>query len=600
MKQITLVICMILSVNSIIITAQNLKRKSIQGKYGYVDVNGKTIIDPEFEDAALEFSEGLACIKMKDKWGFIDLSGKKVISCKYEEVWYFHEGLAKAKLLGKWGYIDKKGKTVIPFVYDYGGNFEKGTASAQLNDKYGLIDNRGNELISFKYDAIRMDAKTGIAQVKLSGKWGFADQSGKEIIPCIYESVFDFYEGLTHVKLNNKYGYIDITGNVIIPIKYDDAWTFSNGEARVKLNGREFYINKKGEESRVDLSRSDQFGSDTETHVLAVIPFEDIHKKWGLKGADGIIILQPKYQRIFEFSEGFAVVQNDKLQRGYINSKGLEITPLKYQSRNNFSGGIAVVSPFPNNTGAENKFGIIDASGKEIANLIYDQIENLSNGYAKVLIEGKWGFVDKSGNQIVSPKYDVIGSFSEGMAMVSVDGKWGFINTEGKENVNPQYSMVSNFQNGLADVYYSKDSKDYTKKIDINGNLKSQEVLIKKEEMTPYEVVKLVSSGSIEDLFVYCQKFGFTYTKGTFQGFDDYEAKGIFEVGPTSILSSKNDKKFSVTYKFKDKAQRDKFLSKLIEEGFEKKEGSKVSYDVTKNGVDVWFYFDQVICAIKN
>ena len=50
------------------------------------------------------------------KFGFVDKNGKEVIPFKYEKTGYsFHEGLITVKLGGKFGFINEKGTVVIPF-----------------------------------------------------------------------------------------------------------------------------------------------------------------------------------------------------------------------------------------------------------------------------------------------------------------------------------------------------------------------------------------------------------------------------------------------------------------------------------------------------
>ena len=47
-------------------------------KYGFIDKNGKVVIEPQF-DGILDFSEGLAGAEKDGKWGYIDKSDKLVI-----------------------------------------------------------------------------------------------------------------------------------------------------------------------------------------------------------------------------------------------------------------------------------------------------------------------------------------------------------------------------------------------------------------------------------------------------------------------------------------------------------------------------------------
>ena len=57
--------------------------------YGFIDKNGKVVIEPQFDDAGY-FSEGLAGVEKDGKWGFIVKSGNDVEP--------FSEGLASVAI----------------------------------------------------------------------------------------------------------------------------------------------------------------------------------------------------------------------------------------------------------------------------------------------------------------------------------------------------------------------------------------------------------------------------------------------------------------------------------------------------------------------
>jgi hypothetical protein len=82
-----------------------------QGKWGFIDQTGKTIIPPRF-NSAQEFSEGLAPVMVGGKFGFADQAGKLVIPASFSEARNFAEGLAPVGVGRKTGYIDKTGKFV--------------------------------------------------------------------------------------------------------------------------------------------------------------------------------------------------------------------------------------------------------------------------------------------------------------------------------------------------------------------------------------------------------------------------------------------------------------------------------------------------------
>lgn len=97
-------------------------------------------------DLSGSFAEGLASHKFGRLYGFIDLSGKTAIQPQFEMTYSFSEGIAAAKKNGKWIYIDQTGKTVIVSDrYMPSGAFHHGLAFVRTEDmRYGYIDRFGN------------------------------------------------------------------------------------------------------------------------------------------------------------------------------------------------------------------------------------------------------------------------------------------------------------------------------------------------------------------------------------------------------------------------------------------------------------------------
>ena len=63
------------------------------GKSGYIDINGKIVVEPQFEHG-WAFFDGMAAISLNGKWGYLDLSGKVKIEPQFDEAWQFVDGLA--------------------------------------------------------------------------------------------------------------------------------------------------------------------------------------------------------------------------------------------------------------------------------------------------------------------------------------------------------------------------------------------------------------------------------------------------------------------------------------------------------------------------
>lgn len=169
--------------------------------YGFIDMDKeKTLIAPQFYNAN-EFREGLAAVAVKKEgkvlWGYIDITGKFVLPPKYEDALDFSEGLAGVKMDGKYGFINKQGEVFIPFKYPRVDNFVNHVAMVWNPDlfksTYGLVNRLGYEIVplgrytskfTFNGDfAVVFAQDTGVNGFFGGGKAGLLHISGIEAVP---------------------------------------------------------------------------------------------------------------------------------------------------------------------------------------------------------------------------------------------------------------------------------------------------------------------------------------------------------------------------------------------------------------------------------
>ena len=103
--------------------------------------------------------------------------------------------------------------------------------------------------------------------------------------------------------------------------------------------------------------------------------------KWGFCDKNKNIVIECNYDRVGDFSEGFATVFLDG-KWGYINKRGEEITPIKYNLAKKFMGGLGRVK-------LNEKHGHIDKDGHEFWEevlLMHKQIPK----YPKFVKKLKW------------------------------------------------------------------------------------------------------------------------------------------------------------------------------------------------------------------
>lgn len=304
-------------------------------KAGFIDRRGN-IVMPLCFDSMEEFSEGLAPFERHERWGFIDRSGRVAISPRFTSVWGFSEGLARVKIDDHWGFIYKSGRVAI-------------------EPKYRGLDGVSREEQGFR---------GGLAMVDVAGKIGFIDKSGRMVIKPQFAYAHHFHEGLAAVYktgYESTWGYIDVSGKWIIPPQLESASSFSEGLAPINRSHDCGYIDHSGTivlrppQPNPPPDCAAVWGSFNEG--LSRWLFGD---KYGYIDKTGKTIIEPRFDRTFEFSEGLAAVMVGK-KWGYIDITGrMVIEPRALNDAGAFHNGLArVVTP-------DYKHGYIDRSGKYV------------------------------------------------------------------------------------------------------------------------------------------------------------------------------------------------------------------------------------------
>ena len=115
--------------------------------------------------------------KEQKKYGYIDINGKTIINYKYDLAFEFKDDYAivaiKKNNIRKFGTIDKNGNWVIQPKYSYLCPFTKYYTKACLDNKHcGIIDKFGNEitLMSYKTDKLNCTGTNCIAKFCAIGK----------------------------------------------------------------------------------------------------------------------------------------------------------------------------------------------------------------------------------------------------------------------------------------------------------------------------------------------------------------------------------------------------------------------------------------------
>lgn len=363
----------------------------------------------------------------------------------------------------------------------------------QENGLWGLKNDKGEVIVKPKYtngfNPYFNVYYTEYAHIVLNGKHGFIDKQGKEVVPPRFDEISGIHFGdFVFVKLDKKWGLLntktltEITNFVYDYMEYETSYTIYNPDNPV-------------EERNVYLLKINNGGNNA------------VGGKWGvfyINGMEYKEVLSVAYDKV-EVSNVY-LVRKDNLW-GSFDLEGNPILPIKYsyieynarkdQYLVSVDGGNKVQNSgwYDDRHYAGGKWGIVNRMDEAVVPLQYDYIRpkpvraNSEHAevdkYIKVGNQNKFGIIDDSGKIVLQLKYDDIDdnifSFNDfmdilpyhdqnGLFLVKLNGKWGLVNIEDKLIVPCSYDKII-YRNGIYEViernkksYFNKFGKKLTQK----------------------------------------------------------------------------------------------------------------------------------------
>jgi hypothetical protein len=430
--------------------------------------NGNTnwLVRPQY-DNALPFSEGFAAVnkgaRLKKyaigyileggKWGYINSEGKVVINLQFEDARIFSDGLAAVKINNKWGYIDKEAGFVIKPKFDAALDFKDGVARVKEGDCWGCIDKNGSYLISPQFYWIEAFFE-GIAIVHdiWNKHQGYINKTGDIIIPLIY-SIRD------HLRACKD-------GMIIVEVKEQGIFIYNDSGKLIYGPGG----NKRSKFSKTTFFSEGLAG--VENSYVYYNYNSDIGFKWGFINKEGKVVIDTVYDEVRSFSEGLAAVKK-MWKWGFINKEGQLVIDCQFDRVGSFSEGIASVQ-------SNGKWGAINKEGKLIIDYLYndDSMNSFTfhDGVAQVSQKGQIMLINKEGKIMIKGYSEQNIDFSEGLASFIRNGKIGLIDLSGNFVLKPEFSSKYNdrivFSEGYALVW--KDTKAGYIKNPLNSEVQVQ------------------------------------------------------------------------------------------------------------------------------
>lgn len=339
-------------------------------------------------------------------------------------------------------YADKTNfKWVKDVKYEQVRHFSNSLSAFRQDGKWGFMNGKGQVAIAPVYEECR-DFSNGYAAVKQNGLWGYVDKLGTVVIPPHFDEAMDFNQHrVAIVRKNGKYGVISTKGTSLAGIMFDEIGAYSDGFALAKSGDVQYYIDYLG--AVHNLPKNYMIGNFSD----GMAPIQNLKTgKWGFVDKKGGQAIDPKYDTVYSFSNGIALVKF-KGEYQHINKAGgkKKIDAAAGQS-------LEFVNDFAKIKTARG-IGFIGKNLKMLPHFGKDASNFNQDGLAAIETEdNELAYINKSGKIAFKVAYDRIGNFNNGLAWVCKNDKYGYINTKGELVIDTLFTSATDFRDSLAYV----------------------------------------------------------------------------------------------------------------------------------------------------
>jgi hypothetical protein len=374
-------------------------------------------IAPAFDAWLAGSSAGRERRARQDHYGYLDTTGGWVLAPRFEAAEAFSEGLASVVEDGERRVIDRQGRVVMR------GSFSarpcvNGLFAVNAQVERAVVGDSGERVV-----------------VGRDERWGYADAAGTMRIEPTFVEAGPFTGPLAHVKVPEGpfawySAFIDRSGKLVGPTRFagttgfseDRAWCyFADTRTAVCIDGT-------GEPAFGGAFFSGSgFSEGLSPAARASDP-----TKWGYVDREGRWVIEPRFDRAFEFREGRATV--------VVGEENFLIDPAGERHGEPFLMAMGLFS--------EGLMPALRASDDPDA-------PSIVVGPGKI-VTAYFGYLDREGRWAIEPRFPRAHPFHEGRAHATIkagnDERWGFIDTSGAWVIPPTFHWAERFEHGLAPV----------------------------------------------------------------------------------------------------------------------------------------------------
>jgi hypothetical protein len=354
-------------------------------------------------DTMLSFNEN-------GKWGFINTQGKTIISCQFESVLYWGSArYGKVKKDGTWFFITRKGQKLPLPIDGVPESFNDSILVIRSSDGKHLITELGRNILSQNFTDIKQ-LENGYFSYYLGDSCGLAHIDKGIITAALFDKIsFHGMQGFEVVSCE-KTGFIDNDGKQILEPIYEPIGRNKNGFLKLSL----------GEAAKVGIydTRNKEWLIECAWDILidsnqCFIELEDERGSFIYNRKSGIVL--PEVFDQVDLLDEIAIVDTER-GKGIYNVDGGYILNPQFSSISKEYG-----TYLAQENGAWKLFSI---HGKSLSRDSFFSILSLSAPAWVLERKDDWIVLDSSGNNLLSNMHspEVLGNkvkYYDGSTMVS-------------------------------------------------------------------------------------------------------------------------------------------------------------------------------------
>lgn len=473
------------------------------GKYGLMNLRGKSVIKPKYESPPKELNQGVLQFALRDKsnvsFGAINIQGKEIIPFEYLFVSKYGSDLLKAETVNDQHLYTLEGKrkelpskeayqindhfSIVhgendnsqvyvtgisePFIFKNIRFYNDIAIGQNPNDVSLILDKSGKER-RFSPDIKLHNLNEGYIHFTRSDTaHGVMSKSGEIVIPAIYPRIElwnNDYVIVGEKKYDGKKGLISMAnGDTVLDLDYQAIHLMHCNFFKTYKDTGFIYFNPNLEmvkpvpsidiipgktyltfEKQTTNEAERKYGQQTQTTDFT-FPFDcTVTERLPFK-ANGVDAITDNYGR--NALPGILKVNVRDKYYNYmwflIDMNGKVITKPEYSAITYHENDqIIIIQRDSIGTGVKSVAGIMDTKGNVIIKPQYDKIINILPHALIVQNYGVLGVVSKSGEEIIPSKYSHIKYDPAGFYLLAKFNKWQIADQKGHIITDKKYDEI--------------------------------------------------------------------------------------------------------------------------------------------------------------